>query len=527
MFPQDLDANLVKRIADLRRDELQYFVGALYALLMPPRRRQKLSAYFTPPAISNRVVEQLTEFGFNPLSATVIDPACGGAAFLAPFVRAIAKAANEHHSPENIIDILPRIVGVEIEPGLAALSEALIADTLNVGTEKVSGKVVRRANALKRGLIEHESFDVVVSNPPYGRVFKAKRTTVERWSDVVTEGHVNTYALFVSLSIKLAKPGGLIALILPTSFVGGPYFANLRKYIRAETAILRMEIIQRRSEVFLDVIQDTCIIYMRRKAGIDLVDHNQPQVAELTLDGSLRSLGAMQLSPDPVGVWALPVPGFEYDWQGISYFDPRFSNLTEYGYSVRTGFFVWNRNGDKLADRNDPAEGEIPLIWAENVRANEYVQLGGRRSRTTDKAISFVRIDPSSSAIIRGPSLIVQRTTNRRQMRRLIVGEVDESVAKRYGGYVTENHTIVICRNEARADTIPLAMLMRLLNSHPVDAMYRKMSGTVSVSTKLLRILPLPKLEHFLGALAESHNFDKAAADAYARTLDLRTVSQT
>ncbi|MER8719809.1 SAM-dependent methyltransferase [Mesorhizobium sp. M0999] len=521
-FPTSLDASVVARLNRLKRDELQYLVGALYALLMPSKRRQRLSAYFTPPAISNRVVEQLIDFGFNPLSSTIIDPACGGAAFLAPFARAIEDTLSKTRPAENAINMLHRIVGLEIEPGLAALSETLIADTLNVNGHNVEGKVVQRVNALRPGLIEDGSFDVVVSNPPYGRVFRAKRATVDRWSDVITDGHVNTYALFVALSIKLAKPSGLIALILPTSFIGGPYFANLRKYIRKETNILRLELIQKRSEAFLDVIQDTCVMYLRRRAEVGQVDNCPPVVAELAPDGSFRALGTMQLSPNPTGVWALPTPEFEYDWRGISYFDPRFSNLEDYGYLVKTGFFVWNRNGDKLASRIEPNVGEVPLIWAENVRANEHIQLGERKSTTANGRFSFVRVDPESSAIIRGPSLVVQRTTNRRQARRLIVGQVDERVPAIYGGYVTENHTIIIIGNPRAEHVLAIDTLMHLLNSRTVDSMYRKISGTVSVSTKLLRVLPLPKAEHLLMALAEGGDFEKAVTDAYDRTLGFK-----
>ncbi|MER9871839.1 N-6 DNA methylase [Mesorhizobium sp. M0195] len=522
IFPESLSYDTIERIVGADEDERHYIVGALYALLMPPKRRRRLSAYFTPPAISNHVVRQLIEFGFNPFSHSVIDPACGGAAFLVPFAKHMDKLTKDSIGLQTSEGILKRIVGVEIEPGLASLSETLIADTLNVDRLTVSGQVVRRGNALRLGMAKARSFDAVVSNPPYGRVFRAKAETVERWSDVISDGHVNTYALFVALSIKIAKPGGLIALIIPTSFIGGPYFSNLRMFIRREADVLRIELIQRRSEAFLDVIQDACILYMRRKIQRDAIDLGPPQVFELEIGGAIRLQGAAQFSPELKGVWALPNPGFDEPSAPAFYFDSRLSNLEEYGYLVRTGFFVWNRNGEKLTGRTKPEPGEVPLIWAKNIKANEYVRMG-ERNASPHGALSFVRIDPESSAIIRTPSLVVQRTTNRRQTRRLIVGEVEESVAKKYGGYVTENHTIVITKKAGISTDVPLSMLMQLLNSDPVDKMYRQISGTVSVSTKLLRQLPLPKPAHLLKSLSIEGDLDKAVLEAYALTLDTKT----
>jgi hypothetical protein len=43
------------------------------------------------------------------------------------------------------MSILQRIAGLEIEPGLAELSAALVADTLKVERELVAQQVVRRA----------------------------------------------------------------------------------------------------------------------------------------------------------------------------------------------------------------------------------------------------------------------------------------------------------------------------------------------------------------------------------------------
>jgi adenine-specific DNA-methyltransferase len=60
-------------------------------------------------------------------------------------------------------------------------------------------------------------------------------------------------------------------------------------------------------------------------------------------------------------------------------------------------------------------------------------------------------------------------------------------------------------------------MMCRLLNTVAVDARFRRMSGSVSVSTKALRDLPLPAaadVRRFLNKRKRSD--DEAAVAAYA-----------
>ncbi len=84
-------------------------------------------------------------------------------------------------------------------------------------------------------------------------------------------------------------------------------------------------------------------------------------------------------------------------------------------------------------------------------------------------------------------------------------------------GFVTENHTIIIVPDPAERQALSLRMVCRLLNTAAVDARFRRISGSVSVSTKALRDLPLPTaadVRKFFGK--RGSNDDEAAAAAYA-----------
>lgn len=159
--------------------------------------------------------------------------------------------------------------GVEIDGGLANLSRALLRGLLNREIESsgtmLSG-LIDCANTLE--LEPPDSlYDAVIGNPPYGRILRPSHELLERYRLVISEGYVNLYALFVEQALQWVRPGGIVCLIIPTSFVGGPYFAALRKRILDRASVLRLDLIDKRSDVFLDVLYDLCVILLRRNEG--------------------------------------------------------------------------------------------------------------------------------------------------------------------------------------------------------------------------------------------------------------------
>ena len=88
----------------------------------------------------------------------------------------------------------------------------------------------------------------------------------------------------------------------------------------------------------------------------------------------------------------------------------------------------------------------------------------------------------------------------------------------RWGGFVTENHTIVLTAESPKR----LALAVKLLNTSAVDQRYRRVSGTAAVSVTLLRQLDLPTPAAFSAALREADgDAETAALTAYRRQQEL------
>ena len=405
------------------------------------------------------------------------------------------------------------MAGVEIEPDLAKLSKALLADLLRKEIRSAGRRPsvsIKQADTLRLPPPDL-LYDAVIGNPPYGRVFRPTKAILKAFAPVITDGYVNLYVLFLEQALRVVKPGGVICLIIPISFVGGPYFASLRKRILETSHVLSLDPIDKRSDVFLDVLYDVCVLVLRKKgipARIPV-----PTCSLLMIGQPNRLLGNLDLPEQPTGrMWALPD-----DKQKDGLFQTGLETLRDYGYVAKTGYFVWNREQHRYRVGKKPRPTEVPLFWAHNIKP-------GARCKPYDgepgaDRIGFVKIKADSTAIIHSDAIIVQRTSNKRQSRRLIAAVVRQSAVPGERGFVGENHTIIIIPDPAKKQKIPVAMLCRLFNTAAVDARFRRMSGSVSVSTKALNQLPLPTATHIRAAFGLGSEDEHAVELAYAESL--------
>jgi hypothetical protein len=79
------------------------------------------------------------------------------------------------------------------------------------------------------GLKEDGGFDAVIGNPPYGIVFDE---SIKPWLDgnfTSFQRNNDLYAVFTELALRLPRGSGYSALIVPNTFILGPYFASLKR----------------------------------------------------------------------------------------------------------------------------------------------------------------------------------------------------------------------------------------------------------------------------------------------------------
>ena len=86
-------------------EEAVHAIGLTYTGMLPPAYRASRGIFYTPPQLTARLLDQATATGIDWTTCRVLDPACGGGAFLAPVARRILEALpnvdSGHHGPEH------------------------------------------------------------------------------------------------------------------------------------------------------------------------------------------------------------------------------------------------------------------------------------------------------------------------------------------------------------------------------------------------------------------------------------------
>lgn len=474
----------------LPMDERHYWIGTLYTLMLPGKVRRSQATYFTPPAVADAVIDMAIAAGFDLAKDDVLDPAAGGAAFLSTLAGRMSIA----EMPPR--EVAHRLNGIEIDEGLAVLSRRLITERLGAPLPR---EVIVAGDALRYPI--PASYGLVIANPPYGRM-SLDDVQGHAWKRVAHSGHVNKYALFTELCFRHAKPGGVVALVIPSSFRAGPLYDRMRAFIRSQGEVLSIGSIAGRDGVFVDVAQDISVLVARKGKP-----HTRGAMVSFPVVGRAVTIetAVEQSLPQQAGdAWPLPAT------------DPRDvggATLADYGITARAGYFVWNREKHRLVDKLGRGQRGFPLIWAKNVRLNEDCRPAGKKNQKAD----FVTFDGDSAAIVKAAAAVMQRTTNDKQPRRLVAAMVDPAVVEKWGGFVTENHTIVLTAD----DRGKLRTAIALLNTAAVDQRYRRVSGTAAVSVTLLRQLDLPTPAAFASALAGTDGDAEVAALAAYRQPEL------
>lgn len=153
--------------------ESAYLVGTLYTALLPPRIRAARGAYYTPPVLADRLLDLAEQAGVDWTGARVLDPACGGGAFLVPVASRMLAALDGRgfSSHAALASIEERLAGVEIDPFAAWMTRSFLQLALQPLSEAVGRAVavsLEVTNALRLVLEDSRTFDLVVGNPPYG-----------------------------------------------------------------------------------------------------------------------------------------------------------------------------------------------------------------------------------------------------------------------------------------------------------------------------------------------------------------------
>ena len=219
---------------------------------------------YTPPAVARAIIEKV-----HVGARRVVDPACGAGVFLLEaFRRAFARRFELGASPEAAAEcaLVHEIAGVDVDETALAVAEfSLRMMAFQMGGLTRDAHIdLRHADALNPIAELDGQCDCVVGNPPYvegrGLSDAQLRALRERFA-VAATGKINLFAVFIERALGLLREGGVLALVVPSTFTRNARYKALRELLLRHT-IEAIEPLD--PNLFSGRVVETCVLRVRK-----------------------------------------------------------------------------------------------------------------------------------------------------------------------------------------------------------------------------------------------------------------------
>lgn len=183
---------------------------------------QKLrGGYYTPLDLAHFLTRWVQEIG----PKTILEPSCGDGVFFEALAQSGGLAGTS-------------ILGFELEKSEAKKAVARAESAGLTNTTVYPEDFLRWA--LNRIVAREQDIDAVVGNPPFVRYqylpkqFQAIAEHVFKVLDLKFTKHTNAWVPFILASIKLLRPGGRLAMVVPAEIIHVTHAQSLRSYMGVE-----------------------------------------------------------------------------------------------------------------------------------------------------------------------------------------------------------------------------------------------------------------------------------------------------
>ena len=210
-------------------------------------------------------------------------------------------------------------------------------------------KDLRFKNTVKihnKDFIKYETdklYDLAIGNPPY---FVCKKSDIPKKYEEYIHGRPNIFGLFILHSLSLLKPGGILALIIPNSFLNSLYYSKIRNYIKKTCSIIKIEDFSLLND-FIDTEQSTFGLVIKKNT---------------VLCEPLECNYSMLFNDNFI---------FTNDSKKLKEIFENSTTIKKMGLAVRTGQVVWNDVKDELTDDNETTV----LVYNSNISTDNTFEL--------------------------------------------------------------------------------------------------------------------------------------------------------
>lgn len=386
--------------------------------LLSKKEKKEYGFFATPQSIVIRLIDHVLEYcqKNNIIIEATLEPSCGSCEIVRTIDEKIVTTIDAIEYNKKIYE---NIKDLEFKNPVQIYS----FDFLKYKTEKM--------------------YDLIIGNPPYF-VFP-KEDVPSEYNEYIT-GRPNIFGIFILHSLSMLKMNGILAFIIPKSFLNSAYYGKIRNYIKSTCTIIDIIDFEENND-FLDTQQSTFGFIIQK-----IVTKNKC--------GFSIKFGDNYIFTENVSVLNGILEGS--------------TTLHKLGFIVKTGTLVWNQHKDKLTD--DPKK--TLLIYNSNV-SDEHGII--KKTFNNDEKKQYINMDGQRTKCI-----VVNRGNGNSAYK------LSYSLVNLDEAYLIENHLNMIIYKGEKDQMKMYASIMKSLKNKKTDEFIRIFLGNNGLSkTELETIFPI------------------------------------
>lgn len=476
-------------------------LGVKYTSTVSKEHKKGKGQFFTPTAISNFMGSIASPPKKN---ISILDPGCGTAILSCALVENLIEfGLNSIHLVAYETDItlfpyteksLQRLKNWTKENGVKFSYTLLTSDFIEDMAKSMENHI--------------ETFDYIISNPPYFKLAKDDRR-VKLLQNLI-KGQPNIYSFFLAVSVKLLKKDGELIYIVPRSFASGQYFNSFRDFFFNNIDLNFIHLFKSRSETFNrdNVLQETLIL-KGAKDGLKKVVVSTSEGLKDIKNPLQKTYDINDLIDLNSKAKILHLPTTVYEENVIKLFKSWENNLIDFGIQISTGPVVSFRSREFLFDAYENTSVILaPLYWLHNVTKMkaEWPNFISNKSQYINKT------NISKKMLTVNKNYVFLRRFSSKDDKSRLVASPYFSKFNDSDFIGIENKLNYIYRLDGELQENEAVGISAILNSKVFDTYFRTFNGNVNVSATEIRLMPFPSIEQIRevgSTLIEQNNFSE------------------
>ena len=266
--------------------------------------------YFTPYETIENIINFIKPLFIDYKSINILENSCGSGEFIINLIK-------------NFTNI--NIIGIE--------KNKYIYNKI----QHLSNEFIKILNEDFIEFNNENTYDLIIGNPPFCVI--DKKNIHNNYYEYF-DGRPNTFIIFLLKSLKLLKDNGIIAYVLPKSFINCIYYNKTRKFIIENYSIIHLSLA---NDKYLETTQETIIIIIQNKKGFnDDYFIKKDEIIIFNTKDNIKELKDI------------------YE---------KSTNLHNLNFNAKIGSVVWNENKDLLTDDNSKTR----LIYNTDIKNNQLI----------------------------------------------------------------------------------------------------------------------------------------------------------